>query len=613
MTTKRVTNGMDSYVSSKTPSRNFYTQTNLRVSQGGTNTQYAYLYFNLPFPKGVKIQSATLTLTQAGPMTGAKTISVTRVNKAFAQNKLNWTNDPGTTGATVAISKTGTPNATKWVWDLQPMLQLVASGSPWYGIRVTSNAAAQLVFHSMQSPSINYRPVLEITWSDAPDQPDQLQPSGGRVIGLDKPTYSFHYNDPSGEDGIQSVDLQVATTADLLNANNPDVWNVAAQATDSASLDSSTIAGAPALTAGTTYYWRVRVTDDSGQTSVWSLIESFSFQPKGVLSATVDGGVNVTSMIPNVDWTLTGQVQKAYQVIVLDRNNLSRKLWDSGKVTTSNTSVSLPIGVIKTDADLPRFIVRVYDTLNRQTGPGDQVYVEQVIDSVVAYDGTVPPVDAISGVSDPVFPLFNLTWTRSADPDYFLLQRRVQGADAWTYGDTLIVPDDVRDPVTSTKFTFTDDDAAMYQNYDWRILAMTGGKQSDANPVASGSVRRLTTMLVSTDKSKIVALANPSRDRSTGDIQDLVPVLDGPPVLFTQYIGGDAGHVEGLLADNFLPGYTGKQQFEWFKSFRFTPGIPFKLYVADDTFTVNIYNLEYDKLVDVEGIYYAVSFDWVAV
>jgi len=611
MTTKTVTNGYDSYVAQKTPTANFYSQSVLRVQAKASYNQLSYLYFSLPFPRGVTIQSAKLIMTQYTPHTTGKSVHVARVSASWAQNKINYNNDPGITGTASSLTKGSTANLTQWEFDVTAHMQLVANGSPWYGWRMYTNTATQMQFISMNSVSVGYRPRLEVTWSDAPDQPDNLQPAGGRAVSKTKPTFSFHYNDPSGEDGIQSVQVQVATTSALLTANTPDIWNPGAIATDSASIDGNA-EGMPALTNGSTYWWRVRVTDDSGQTSFWSLPESFSIQSKGALNAKVDGGVNMLSQIPVVSWTFTGQTQKHYQVIVLRSDDPLDKVWDSGKLTSTATAVNLPIGVVKKDTDQFRFIVRIYDQHNRQAGPGDPVYVEQVIDSVVAYDSGTAGIDTLGGISDPAFPYFDLTWTDDVVADWYQIQRRVQGETAWSYGSELIDPDSHATP-TPNQFTYSDHGAAMYKDFQWRIVPIRAGKQSQSNTSTNGRVRRLAPMLLTPDKTKVVAFANAERDRTTGDIQDVVPVLAGPPVLFTQFIGGDQGHLEGVLADHFLPGYTGKQMFEWMKWFRKNPGIPLKLFIADESLNVAIYNVEYDTLVDGEGLYYAASFDWVAI
>lgn len=610
MTTRTVSNGADSYVSSKAPTSVFYTQPVLRVSAGPANAQYAFLYFVLPFTPGVTVQDAKLVLTQYGAHAGAKNLTTQRVSSAFVQSTLNWNNDPGVTGASTVVAKGATVDGETWEIDLTAQLQDVANGAAWYGVRVTLDVAAQIQFHSLQSSTVSARPQLQITWFEDPDQPDQLQPSGGRAVSLTNPTFSFHYHDPSGDE-IQSVQIQVATTEALLNANTPDVWNSGAYAVSASSVDSAA-AGMAALATATTYFWRIRVTDNTGMQSEWSLNESFQVIPKGVLTATVDGGTDMMSQIPEVAWAFTG-TQVQYQVIVVDTDNKTDVKWDSGKFTSTDTSLALPIGVLLSDEDKFTFYIRVYDDVDRQAGPNDPVYVEVVIDSVVAYDAGTAPVDSLGGTSDAVFPAFHLNFYRSADPDWFLLQRRVSGTTAWFYGTELIDPDDVRDGVDPTLFRYEDTHAAMYQDFEWRILAMVAGKQSDTNPQTSGSIRRLTTMVMTPDRSKIVALANPDRSRTTGDDQQLVPVLAGPPVLFTQYIGGDQGHCSGILADNFLPGYTGKQMFEWFKWMRKNPGIRLLLYAADETIDVAIFNCEFDTLVDGEGLYYPVEFDWVAV
>lgn len=798
MTTKRVTNALDSYVSQKAPASNFYFQNVLRVSAGAGTWQLAYLFFTRPFPLGVTITSAKLRLYQYGAHTGTTRVDVQRVSSGWSQNKINWNNDPGVTGTVVSVTKGSTAGGVLWEFDVTAHMQLIANGSPWYGWRVATNVANQLLFHSTQSPTVGARPHLEITWSDAPDKPDQLQPSGGRVVGKTKPMFLFNYNDPSGEDGIQSVQVQIASTAALLAANTPDVWDSGTVTSTAAALDSAgTGMWAAGATAGTVYYWRVRVTDDSGQTSVWSDAESFSYQPKGTLTMNVDGdgtvvatnyihdpstndgtispwvsyGVNtvvssvvasdgrrtikaekataaannvgastngltprpantqvtvsawvqnpvgstdtivqiirrddtgnvtfatdsiavpadgvwrristtrtdpnvlervyitkpganlpvgetlyvrdvmvndgglidffdadtpdtetndyswsgtsyassstkrlvgVFSQIPVVYWAFTGQTQRHYQLIVIDADT-NVQLWNTGKVTSTQTSVALPVGVVKRDDQRFRFVLRVYDTLSRISGPGDDVYVEKEVTRGVVYDATVNGIESITGASDPVFPTYELTFVESTPPDWFEVQRRLAGETVWTYASEIIDPDDVF--VSGTTYKYEDHGAGMYKNYEWRVLTVRGGKQSETTLLTAGRVRRLAPFLMTPDKSKIIGIMNADRNRSNGDRQDLLEPLSGPPVLFTQYIGGDRGNVSGVIADGTVPGYTGKQMFDWFLWMRNNPGIRLFLFVADEALEVAIYHCQFDKLTDVEGVYYAISFDWVS-
>jgi hypothetical protein len=106
----------------------------------------------------------------------------------------------------------------------------------------------------------------------------------------------------------------------------------------------------PGLADGSTVFWRIRFQDAAGLWSPWSASTSFRRDDKGTLTVTNPpvGTPKVEDTTPPIIWTFTGETQAAYQIQIRHTvNGLIVVDWDSGKVTSAVTSVTVPTGTIK--------------------------------------------------------------------------------------------------------------------------------------------------------------------------------------------------------------------------------------------------------------------------
>jgi hypothetical protein len=757
-----VKNAADTWVNQNAAAKNYNQKSRLFIRSQASNNKYAWLYFNKPWPAGATIISAKLRLYSADAWTGSTTLTVQRAAAKWGVNKVNYNNMPGVTGATASVTQSGTNPDELYEIDVTALVQAVANGAPWYGFRVSTNRTGDSSFHSAQSPKGNKRPVLIVTWSDAPDQADGLSPAGGRSISIASPILTWEFSDPSGDQNHAQVQVQFGASEALLNAGTatwdsgqipsespqldlsqlvnlladpgfesgaaPSGWTitngtaangtttprsgtrnmaVTATAAGSVTIESpkyavtpgmlasarayfraattgrtigvyarwrtaagvyisdtpvanitdntagytlgasasgiapptaglvsflAVISGAaagevhylddgdvswgmgPAWTptvAGAQPWWRSRSFDGAGLPSPWSLAVQYTHTAKGVLTITSPAAPASNFLwegSPTVSWTFTGTTQKAYQVAIALTSDPENWLWDSGKITSADTSVAIPFGIIKDASVSYRILVRIWDTVNREAIPNDPVYVEATRDATIAYDNAVATVTSLAAVSDAVWPIEHLTFIRATAPDYFQLQRSEDGGTTWYYVDEKL-PSEIT--AGGTNYAWDDVGPAPYVAYVWRVVAVVAGKQSGTNPTVSGQVRRLAPFLMRKDGTDGVCFINPQRSRQFLDIQELHERMDGAPVLVTQLLGGSAGHVSGRFVDNQPDGVTAKTMKQRFLRLRRDSGQKMKLAIADETLDVYAYNFKIDSVTDASGITYAAEFDWV--
>jgi hypothetical protein len=285
-------------------------------------------------------------------------------------------------------------------------------------------------------------------------------------------------------------------------------------------------------------------------------------------------------------------------------------LYDSGKITSTSLSHAIPFGVI-TDASASYIIrVRVWDTINREAIPNDTVYVESTTAALAISYGATAAVTGLSATADPLLPKITLNFSRTTAPDQFQLQRSTDGGTTWTY-----VAEALPSEITAggTAYAWVDYGAAPYVQYQWRVLAVTGGIQSTGAPTVSGFIARLCPVLMRTDGTDACFFMNPERDRQRMGVQGLHERMAGPPILVTQRLGGQGGHVRGRFVDEAPGGstYTAANQRKSFLQLEKDSGQQMKLAIANETLTVLAFNFNIDVITDTQGVTYLAEFDWI--
>lgn len=598
-------NAVDAFVQQTYPDRNNNTGIRLYVRGGSTNQFYSYLYFGRPFPLGVTIISAKLRLTQGPALTGSSTGTVQRVAEKWSSSRLTWNNKPTTAGTLYQITKSSPAAGTLWEWDITAMMQEVADGIPWYGVRVRNSLDVwPNSYLSAQASTYDGRPELEIEWADNPEKPTDLFPSNGRAVSASRPVVRCDFTDISGDKTMAAIQVQVNTTTSF-TAPAFDSGTVASTVPE---LDLSTTAFT-ALTEGQIRYWRVRVQDGAGLWSDWSDVESFKYNALGTLTITNPSGTRVEEATPPVTWTFTGKTQKAYELLVtriqtVDGITIRDLPKSTGKITSTATSHTVPKGWIVDGAGTDTYIieVRVWDTLDREAVANGPIY--QTFSRTVNVNW-VTAVTAATGLTvtpDTQLPKAVLNFSRTTLPDAWQIYRNNQlianvvGADLF---------------VSGTAYQYTDVGVPPRTDVTWKVVAVVNNSGSPNPPTVSSYLRPVTSVLTDVNYKWPILIYNASRDfAKEDDVTIFEPIGNAAPVAhFGSTINGYRGSMSGV-ASTSAQGITSAEMKRRFKYLTKDKGATLVLSLADELIQCFIYNARLIGRSTTDGMIYDISFDF---
>jgi hypothetical protein len=290
------------------------------------------------------------------------------------------------------------------------------------------------------------------------------------------------------------------------------------------------------LADGASTYWRVRVQDGAGVWSPWSLAAQFSRTTKGTLTITNPAASPnnfVSEATPPILWTFTGRTQTAHQVIIT--NAAGRWIHNSGKLTSSATSYTLPKGIIHDDKTYTVYI-RVWDnTTSREATPGDAPYTQASRAFTYNLSATVAPVTALTGTDLTPVPALQRDWSRSTAPDSFTIVRggkviasNVLPGDAFTSG---------------TSYRFVDHGADPNIPHTWKVRAVVNGVTSSANPTVTKTLKPAGIWLLDPDTDISVQLVGSDNGSWANgeDAEVYTPVGGTRVVRVTQALRGFEG------------------------------------------------------------------------
>jgi hypothetical protein len=580
LTPVTISNANDTYIVAGIPAANYSGATSILTKSAGTGSEVRGLvYFSRPFPLGVTIVSATLKLYQVGSEAGSHTLKFQRITVGWNISSVTWNNQPTST-ATGEITKTQGAGAdgAEWSVDVTAHMQLVSDGSAWGGWKISSTTDDYLSFYSSQAPT--RKPVLEVVYSDKPQAPSTLSPSGNRAVSVAKPILRFDFTDEAGNTNLQAVQVQINAT----NVWTSPSFDSGTVATSDAQLDLTATAYA-GLADGSSTWWRVRVQDGSGQWSDYSLGAQFQRQSKGTLTITnppVSGLISEPT--PPITWTFTGRTQSAYQVYVVRDGEY---VYNTGKITGTALSRTLPDGILKDDLSYTVYVA-VWDTISRESTPNDPPYVLQTRAFVYDYDATVNPVTSLAATDLAPFPGATLTWSRATAPDTFLVRR-----------DGVIVASNLTPGSLSTggtNYAYTDRGVPPRRPVTWRVEAVVNGKTSASNPSVVKTLQPVGMWL--SDPSRSIYIQIIGDDPGTWEMGEAsaayTPVGATRATLITQALRGFEGTLAGRLRAR--SGATLAQQEADVYRLKSTPGQVYYLTLSNLAFPVVISNLSLSPL-----------------
>jgi hypothetical protein len=279
------------------------------------------------------------------------------------------------------------------------------------------------------------------------------------------------YTDPSGEDGLQAVQVQVSTSS---------TFGTLQQDSDAFPTDLPEWTATTDIPTSTgVYYWRGRTQDAAGNWSPFSAPQPFRRTSKGVLTLT-NPTATVYTPTPSWSWTwapaVAGDTQRAFQVWIMDPADVTQVLWTSNKITSTTTSYTMPDRdrLLLTPGQSYTTVLRVWGEVARAATPNDPVYVEASRTFGFGTTGAsnVTGLDVKDGS-----PFARLEWTTSSAPDQFVIIRN---------GKTVAVEDadDLR--VSGTFYRYEDRGARPKQQHTWGVATKSGA--STANPVTKQGV-----------------------------------------------------------------------------------------------------------------------------
>lgn len=515
---------------------------------------------------------------------GTVSVSIQRLAAGWKQSDVDWNSQPATTGPTVTITQANPTDATEWPFDLTTIVQTITNGAPNYGFLITTTSTTERDFYSYDA--VDFAPVADIAWSDAPDAPTTLRPSGGRAVGVSKPVLRFDYVDPSGADELIAVRVQINHGSAVFTAPTFDS-GAGGVTTDVPQLDLSTT-GYGGLLAGTTAYWRVMVKDAAGNWSTWSDPESFVFVAKAALTLgnpAVSPNNFVVEPTPPIFWTFAG-TQTAWRLrVALDADPLDY-LFDSRKRNGTGASFTLP-GRIIVDQGAPyRITLDVWDNVDREATPGDPATIRIVRTFTFKEDGTPNPVTTLAVVQPTADrPVMKITFQRSTASDSFVLVRDGQTVRANV--------DPAAAFVSGTSYAIFDREADPNVEHTWKVQAVVNGKTSGvpgtANPTVLGTPKTGYIWLFDPDSDLSVAIlgALDAQSYVAGEISSTLEPLEGKALVnVVQTLRGLEGTIAGRIAD--APGVLAKDARANMRYWRRHPKTELRLTLGNSNYRVQI-------------------------
>jgi hypothetical protein len=605
-----LTNIIATAVSQTAPTTNQNSSLKLGVRNFTNRDSNVYMYFTRPFPLKAQILSAKIIwYTTAEPGSGSRGFSWNRLAVGFSDSKVVYNTRPTTfIAGTKTVTKTlPWVDKTYWELDITDWMQTVSLGGPWFGFRIIPNTFEDNVLwmYSEIYTDTALRPRVEITWSDSPNQPGGLSPAGGRAVGLAKPVVKASFVDVSGSTALQAVRAQF---------NPTDAWTAPAfdsgwVPTSVPELDTSRTdmpggvwAG---LADGAATFWRIQFKDAAGMESPWSSSTSFMRDDKGVLTVNnpPSGTPKVEDATPPIAWTFTGETQSAYQIQIYHVVNSVRVIdWDTGKITGTGTSFTVPAGAINEPTNTTyTVVVRIWDAKAREATPGDPTYVEVTRDFTFIPGATTGSTSMVAVPDVTGRPKVVLTWTMGTFPDRLNVLRN---------GHVIAAGIDPNDTfVSGTTHTWTDRSPSPRRGLVYQVQRVVNDVASASNALsASVTVNSIGIWLVEPVSGiEVLILGREDRPFSFNSkdtvLQSIAP--NSVPVAINQSLGGLEGTITGTLAT--YGGLTAQQWRDNYILLRNMRVKVFNLTTGDYTMRVVCQDFTYEQRTIPEPVF-VVSF-----
>ena len=345
--------------------------------------------------------------------------------------------------------------------------------------------------------------------------------------------------------------------------------------------------------------------DEGGFTYDWT---GTPFSSPSTLS-----GNYVEDTSPPVFWTFTGQTQKAYRASIFDKLDLRKPLWDTGKVTSGNTTLDTPDNLLKRTDRTYRLVVSIWDDKLREKVGGVPIEVTQTVDFIYSPTSSVTSPTSLVATQQTPWPWVQLNFSRSTHPDSFTILR-----------DNKVIENNL-DPgeisMGGTDYWYIDRKVPPRQSFTYRVVANVNRCDSlPSNPSEVITSPGMTWMM-NKDLSGPVALVKSAS--TPGSVIEVThqtsqeihqPLAGGNPVLISQFVSGYQGKVEAVIADGIISGLSAKTMIQSYDTWRTNPGVTVLLYMVDRVMEVVPYNMTYrPRAKSGNQVIFDVAFDFYEV
>jgi len=328
----------------------------------------------------------------------------------------------------------------------------------------------------------------------------------------------------------------------------------------------------------------------------------------GYLSGFLSGyGLGVTPIVedatPPISWTFTGETQSAYQIQIKHKaNGIEIIDWDTGKITSTITSLTVPAGVINEPSSTTYTLtLRIWDTEQRENTPGDPPYVEIVRDFTFV-PGATTGTTGLTAVQDASGkPKVTLTWTAATFPDRFNILRN---------GKIIAAALDPNDTfVSGTSHSWTDYTPSPKRALTYQVQRVVNNIASASNASAVVTVNSRGIWLQEPISGLSLFIAGKEDQDFELDATEAVlrPIApDSVPIGINQSLGGLSATISGLLVD--YGGLTAQQWRDIYFQIRRLRVKRLYLTTGDYTFQVICQEFKYGRKISSPRLAFPISF-----
>lgn len=475
------------------------------------------------------------TLTMDNP---AVTVTTNHITNPDAVGTTNWSSDHSTLTA-VAGAVVGTADGTGNMHVFHTPVIAVTAGSKY-------------VYQLQIKGSANKTAQMEVDWRTGAGA--YISTSTLSVGAL---TTSFAYHEVVLTAPATAAQASVYVT--WLSPSNGDVLSVQKVMFELGSTATTYFSGASVSDSANVYAW-TGTANASTSTRTWAFI---------------------SEPTPPIIWTFTGRTQKAYQVYVKLNGAV---ISDSGKVTGTTNSYTVPSGVITADLTAYLFGIRIWDDQAREVTPNDPAWVEITRTAYYSFDATIDPVSSVSAVDLSPLPGVRIDWSRATAPDSFVLWR--DGKIVYATISPMLYN------TGSTTYSIVDPNPSPKKSHGYIIQAVVNGKASLSNPVAHATPNPSGIWL--SDRSRNIDVRLLGVDEGTWSMREesaaFAPVGGTKSHIVTQALGGYEGTITGQIMSYDDVDVDAEEAKLWL--LKSTPGATYILTLSNVAMNVVISNLE---------------------